>query len=499
MRFYSVLLLVLSMICGTALTMFIGRVWFPIKQETVKKEVVQAQVLVAKNEIPAGTALYADQLEFRLVSVESISIGVLTEYSSVCGRKTLFPISKGEPISDLDLESTVTQQNAVADIGTITSPVAFSGSTEIPEGLYAFPVRIDRIHAGDATGNRGLPANTAIVNVSTESLSSTIHPGDKVDLFLLKAAKKINVREAGIPKDSLQGGGDYVFHRSPPEKLISSLEVYGSFALPTESHSRPALSLLMTKEQIELAKNAAKQGRLQVRLTPRETTVAFEGSEALPTTDSQNTTEETGRNEMKDVLAGLDEHSARVAMPSPPLGEQQKHYPPIQSELILRKTAYSEPGRITPVSGSVPGSEQRIATSRTGSRRGNSNRTTTEGTVKSKPSEAPPQDPIPDVIHIGVRSSKKVTGISSSKDQPQVVSSTPSKGPAALRISSSTRLTQQSRFASRSSDAKSGGEQPPVEVYSFEAQPKRKTDLFPKYMYESTAIPLTETDRFALK
>ncbi len=256
MRLHMVLLLVLAMVCGTTLTFFIGRVWFPVKPTVFTKPVPTSQVLIAKKDIPAGARVSGDMIRFSDVPIDSIPIGALVDFFQVYDRKALYPIAAGTPICDLDLGSSAPEFKEI-----------------LPFGGRVVPVRIGRVLNEQESGNpRLVLANSPEGTASVQSLIKAIGPNDLVDLFVIEPSQ-------GNRKDSKGNlNGDYLT-RKAPRLVLSGLRLFtpensskafsDPQANPTESV--PQLTLLMTTDQIDTAKKAAKEGRLQLIVrTPGE-------------------------------------------------------------------------------------------------------------------------------------------------------------------------------------------------------------------------------------
>ncbi|MCL2305446.1 MAG: hypothetical protein FWC43_08900 [Planctomycetaceae bacterium] len=241
MRIRSWLLLAVAMGGGTAFAFLVGLVWFPLKPMVVSQEVPQSQVLVAKKDIPVGTVLYADSVQYDFVPNDRIPIGATTDFFRIYARRTLNPISQGSPICDLDMEGT------------------FAGSTKndktVPAGMTLVRVQIDRI--------QGTPLDNILPRLtegtfSVDFLADSLKPNDLVDLMVLELAE----------------GNKNIYIRKPPKLVASGIQVHSAIEIPankncsgvsgTASQEYPSLVLRMSQEQISLAKTAAKEGRLQV-------------------------------------------------------------------------------------------------------------------------------------------------------------------------------------------------------------------------------------------
>lgn len=252
MRLRLVFLFVLSMLCGTSFAFLVGLVWFPLKPQSLHKEVPCSQVLVAKRDIPSGAKLSAEMLEFRFVPVESVPVGSTTDYLALYGRKTLYPISQGSPLSDLDLACSPSENE----------------EDGIPAGMKVVSIKIDRVQGVRV---EGIPSFSSDLQwISPENLAKTIQVNDRVDLLLIETAQKTEANFSNGNTDSQSQG--FVFTRNPPKTLISGLEVYSTSSLNTteKKNAETSISVLMSKDQLQLAKNAAKEGRLQIVLHSKE-------------------------------------------------------------------------------------------------------------------------------------------------------------------------------------------------------------------------------------
>ena len=245
MRIQSWLLLAVVMGGGTAFAFLVGLVCFPLKPVAVTKEVPKSQVLVAKRDIPAGATLYADAVQYDFVPNDRIPVGATNDFFRIYAHKTLNPISQGTPICDFDIE------------GTLVEPMENSGS--VPAGMSLVRVQIDRI--------QGTPITSLVHRFvegafSVDFLADSLKPNDLVDLMVLETSQKLTD----------PGGSVYV--RKPPKLVVSGIQVHSAVEIPSKRPSLesseatsveyPSLMLLMTAEQINLARAAAKEGRLQV-------------------------------------------------------------------------------------------------------------------------------------------------------------------------------------------------------------------------------------------
>ena len=245
MRIQSWLLLAVVMGGGTAFAFLVGLVWFPLKPVAVPKEVPKSQILVAKKDIPAGTVLYADSVQYDFVPNNRIPIGATNNFFRIYAHKTLNPISQGSPICDLDIEE------------TLVSPMENSGN--IPVGMNLVRVQIDRIQGTPITNTASRFIEGAF---SVDFLAGSLKPNDLVDLMVLETSQK------------LADLGGNVFIRKSPKLVASGIQVHSAVEMPSKPSSPwvnegtsveyPSLMLLMTPEQINLARTAAKEGRLQV-------------------------------------------------------------------------------------------------------------------------------------------------------------------------------------------------------------------------------------------
>ena len=248
MRIQSWLLLAVAMGGGTVFAFLVGLVWFPLKPTVVVKEVPKSQVLVAKRDIPAGTVLYADSVQYAFVPNDQIPVGATNNFFRIYAHKTLNPIAQGSPICDLDLEGTLAES-----------------SGNIPAGMNLVRVQIDRI--------QGTPITSLIPRFiegafSVDFLADSLKPNDLVDLMVLETSQKLASSEA-----ALEGKGN-VYVRKPPKLIASGIQVHSAVEMPSKNFSSstndatsmeyPSLVLLMSQEQINGARRAAKEGRLQI-------------------------------------------------------------------------------------------------------------------------------------------------------------------------------------------------------------------------------------------
>jgi len=245
MRIQSWLLLVVTMGGGIAFAFLVGLVWYPLNPVVVTKEVPQSRVLVSKRDIPVGTVLFADSIQYDFVPNDRIPVGATNDFFRIYSRRTLHPISQGTPICDLDLE------------GTYTNTSANNGS--LPSGMNLVRVQIDRV--------QGTPISNILPRLMTgefsvDFLADSLQPNDLVDLMLLETSQRL-------------ADGNGAFHiRKPPKLVASGVRVHSAVEIPSKkvaskasdatSDEYPSLILLMSQEQVNLAKTAAKEGWLQI-------------------------------------------------------------------------------------------------------------------------------------------------------------------------------------------------------------------------------------------
>ncbi len=469
MRIQSWLLLAVAMACGTAFAFLVGLVWFPLKPVVHKKEVPQTQVLVATRDIPVGTTLYADSIRYEFVPNEQIPIGATNDFYRVYARKTLNPILQGDPICDLDLDGTTTGQS--------------DGKGSLPFGTSIVRFQINRIQGTPLSSLNSLLSGASF---SVESLSHSLETNGLVDLVVLETSQKLD--DAGL-----------VFLRKPPRLVASGLPIYSALEIPRPKRpvstqpgaagpwENPVISVLMSQKQIELAKTAAKEGRLQIRPHVDSEKVAQTVEKSTPILDAPIAVAAPAPTQPTPVQPA-PAVSEQVFIESPKTNElgnpvvSQNHETPSSPSSsppapLERKTIYPQ-GEIRPVNGTIavtkPNQENSTPAEKSTSSRKNSSTRRTPGEPKKTAKEptTEPAQPLPKVIEIGLGPSKR-----SSAKKSQPVSS-----PVVSREDS----TQKS----------SGQPRPSIDVYSFAPKNKKKTDLFPKHYYGATEI-LEETGKVA--
>ena len=438
MRIQSWLVLAAVMVGGTAFAFLVGLVWFPLNPVAVSKEVPQSRILVAKKDIPAGTVLYADSVQYDFVPNDRIPVGATSDFFQVYARKTLNPIIKGSPICDLDMGGT------------------FSGSYEnnesIPSGLSLVRILINRV--------QGIPISGVLpcigMTFSVDSLAGSLKSNDLVDLMVLETSQKLASAETAASGKKSSDGSGGVFIRKPPKLLASGIRVYSSVEVPQKTNSTPAeypsLTLLMSQEQISLAKTASKEGRLQVCPHPIEEKSIPKIANLCPVWDQPTMEKQATNTTNTTEAAEAVEASVAPKFSSP---YQAGEILPV-TRIIAASHSEDEENAIEQF---IEPPQQPVATDRQA-----------EGRKSRTQEPAPLEKPRPKVIEIGLGSYKKTAA-------------------------NKTRQTSgKSSNTVESSTWKSSGETPLVEIYSFAPKNKKKTDLFPKYFYN---IPEQEIDRGA--
>jgi pilus assembly protein CpaB len=120
-------------------------------------------VLVARNDIPAGTKLAENLVEVRQVSDKSALVGVIDTVAAADGRVLRYPLSGGEQVT----ESKLVAKTVVEGEG-----LAFS----VPEGFRAMAVPVDEV---SGAGGLIVPGDRVDIMVST-TLERTLGPGTPV-------------------------------------------------------------------------------------------------------------------------------------------------------------------------------------------------------------------------------------------------------------------------------------------------------------------------------
>ncbi|MCM8799617.1 MAG: Flp pilus assembly protein CpaB [Candidatus Omnitrophica bacterium] len=121
------------------------------KKELLKKQQMQAEVVVAKEDIPKGTTLQESMLEIKIVPRDYLQPRSVSSVERILGMVTAVPISKGEQITTTKLLSP--QQVSATTGGSLAMAT--------PIGKRAVTIPVDNI----------------------SSLAGMIRPGDYVDVI----------------------------------------------------------------------------------------------------------------------------------------------------------------------------------------------------------------------------------------------------------------------------------------------------------------------------
>ena len=446
MRIQSWLLLALSMTCGTAFAFLVGLVWFPLKPVVVQKEVPKTQIIVAKKDIPVGTVLGADVLQFDFVPNEKIPVGATNDFFRLYSRKTLSPIAQGTPICDLDLDGTASGQS--------------DGKGKIPFGMSLVRIQIDRVQ-GTPLG--GVASRLEGTDFSADSLSASVKPNDLVDLMVLETSQKFSASASGKKPDSQEA----VYVKKPSRLVVPGIRIHSTVEVPRRKNvspkesvnqiEYPSIALLMSQEQLNLAKAAAKEGRLQIQthlpfepiakqpLVPQIEKIIPESSLtkiSVPPLPKSEPFQETAKDVNTDFNVNEDKGSEAVAL-ARPFRQQPGEIVPVNGTTVVSITTAKTPKS----TGRVVAPQQRTAENR--------------DTVITQPK------PQPKVIEIGMGAFRKTSS---------------------FKVRTNGTASTQTAFVEKSTEKSSGQPRPAVEVYSFAPKNRKKTDLFPKYFYGITEL-----------
>ena len=444
MRIRSWLLLVLSMACGTAFAFLVGLVWFPLKPVVVQKDVPKTQIIVAKKDIPVGTTLGADLVQFDFVPNEKIPVGATSDFFRIYSRKTLSPIAQGSPICDLDLDGTLYGQP--------------DGRNRIPFGMNLVRVQIDRVQ-GTPLGENGVISRLEGTEFAVDSLNASLKPNDLIDLMVLETSQKLSGSTNGKKTPDPQ---EAVYVRKSPRLVVPGIRVHSTVDVPRKKSvspkdnanqiEYPSVALLLSQEQLNLAKRAAKEGRLQIQTHLARQPLAQQSEKSVSEPSPAKIIvpplpkSETFREQVKDVSVDSNANEKRGT-----------------EAIALSKSSRQQPGEIVPVNGTLLVSQTATKTPNTTGhvvspqQRTAENRETVIIPAKQKPK----------VIDIGLGAYRKT---SSFKVRTNETASTPTA------------------FVEKSTEKSSGQPRPAIEIYSFAPKNRKKTDLFPKYFYGVTEL-----------
>ena len=156
-RFALILAVVLAFIAAVLVKVYLDQQSAAIKKQEREKllnyQASQAQVLVAKKDIPKGATVEADALELTTVPKNYIQPRAVNSVESIAGMVAAVPISKGEQITMSKFVSSGQQAIAAGDSLAMLTPI----------GKRAISLPVDNI----------------------SSLMGMIRPGDYVDVIAM--------------------------------------------------------------------------------------------------------------------------------------------------------------------------------------------------------------------------------------------------------------------------------------------------------------------------
>lgn len=254
MRTSSMVLLILAMLLGTSSALFVGRVCLPLNVQVAPTDLKpKTSVLVAKKNLAPGTRMTAAMVKFELVAVDSLPVGAIVDFLQVVNRRVLYPIPAETPLSQLDL----------AELQP-TEMIPYQAN------FRKIPVNIDRISADTYTG-KTLIASSQMFNGSSSVglFVDALLPESVIDLYLLTVppiAGSTENRKFGNPNDESQL---VLTNVKWENRKIQKRDNWAN--TPDYSvYASNRLHLLLNREQQEIAKKAAKEGRLQLVVSTRQ-------------------------------------------------------------------------------------------------------------------------------------------------------------------------------------------------------------------------------------
>src|SRR6266536_6184689 len=264
-----------AIVCGLLGVMLVTRYLSQVEAYTKDLN----NVVIAKEEIPLGTKIVADQLALAPIPNGSAPQGAFRKIDDVVGRVAITPIGVRETISTMKL-----------------APEGMGGglSAVIPEGYRAMTVKVD-----DVVG-----------------VSGFVMPGSYVDVVAVIVPSARQGVEAGpISKIVLQH-----------IKVLASGAKIDSPENQREPTAVKAVTLQVTPEEAEKLVLAANEGKLQL---------------VMRNYSDQEDTETRGAN--KNTLLNGDNVKPDPAPPSEAKTEQPKPAKPIKRVLVAVKQREEKP------------------------------------------------------------------------------------------------------------------------------------------------------------
>jgi Flp pilus assembly protein CpaB len=143
-------------------------------------------VVVAKNPIPAGTAVTADLLSSVDLPQSAVPSDAYTVTSAVTGKTTSVDVGKNDPLVPAFFAAQPLAGSATTTSANGTAPVSLS--TAITKGFVALA-----IPAGGALP-QGLSLTPGALSPDLTSVGFYIQPGDHIDILVLDAAGQLATR-----------------------------------------------------------------------------------------------------------------------------------------------------------------------------------------------------------------------------------------------------------------------------------------------------------------
>jgi Flp pilus assembly protein CpaB len=197
------------------------------------------RIIVAKTDIPAGSTIAADAVEFQDVSVPELPKEFITDFAKVYRRIPAYPIPAGCPVcEDLLIPLDVTDNQQV---------------TFTPAGSQFITLQVDQIRYGHTEPLQNLP------------LASVLQPGEQIDIRIVPkqesqgklAELKSKVLHSHQKPQDLRNEGELVLENVPVHKVSSA---------SARTRQGNSVELLLEKKDIDALTAASRKGLIRIVL-----------------------------------------------------------------------------------------------------------------------------------------------------------------------------------------------------------------------------------------
>lgn len=204
------------------------------KKELLKKQQMQAEVVIAKEDIPKGTTLQESMLEIKVVPKDYLQPRAVSSIERILGMVTAVPISKGEQITTTKLLS---PQQASSTAGG-------SLAMATPIGKRAITISVDNI----------------------SSLAGMIRPGDYVDVMGMLPIPVQTPDGKQINQVAVVPLFQNVLVLAVGQQLGQAVPSEDRYRKSEKLESSPLITLALSPQEANLIAFVAEQGKIRLIL-----------------------------------------------------------------------------------------------------------------------------------------------------------------------------------------------------------------------------------------